>query len=157
MVTGLSGFRASCLTVAGLYVVIAGRLLLAGPAQAMATYGLEQAMLANPHYADAIFWVFLHMAVLGSLIGVVGWFATELRLQRAFAGLMLVATLVYTWLDVRSADWSLGSGLYRGPGSLAPVVVDLLTLLLWLRLVLLRPSAPSGTPLSTSRTGGGAR
>jgi hypothetical protein len=79
------------------------------------------------------------MTVIGLMIGVVGWFAEGVRLQRAFACLMLLAQLVYTTLDVRTADWGLGSGLYKGAGSLGPVAVDLLAIVLWARLSLIRP------------------
>ena len=60
-------------------------------------------------------------------------------MQRAFARLMLAAIIVYTMLDVRTADWALGNALYKGPGSLGPVVVDVLALVLWLRLNIVRP------------------
>jgi len=121
--------------------VIAGSLLLRGPVLAMADYAVPADTLASPHYADAMFWVFLHMLVIGLMIGVIGWFAEGARLQRAFARLMLAAILVYTFLDVRAADWALGSALYEGSGSLAPVVVDALALALWLRLNLVRARA----------------
>jgi hypothetical protein len=134
----LPGFRPTCLALGGLYVFIAGSLLLRGPAAAMADYAVPEATRASPHYADAIFWVFLHMTVIGLTIAVIGWFADGERLQRAFARLMLVALCVYTFLDVRAADWALGTGLYEGSGSLGPVVVDALSLLLWLRLNLVR-------------------
>lgn len=140
----LPGFKPSCLAIGGLYVALAGSMLLRGPMVAMAEYAVPAETLASPHYADAMFWVFLHMTVLGSLIVVVGWFAEGVRLQRAFARLMLLALVVYTTLDVRTADWALGSALYKGPGSLGPVVVDVISILTWLRLNLVKP-VPSST------------
>jgi len=134
----LPGFRASCLTLAIVYVLLAGSILLRGPMVAMAGYGVPPSTLASPHYADAMFWVFLHMTVIGLAIGVVGWFAEEARLQRAFARFMLAAICVYTFLDVRTADWPLGNALYKGTGSLGPVIVDVLAIVLWLRLNLVR-------------------
>ena len=108
---------------------------------AMADYAVPAATLASPHYADAMRWVFLHMTVIGLVIGVVGWFAEGVRMQRAFAWLMLAAIVVYTTLDVRTADWPLGSALYKGRGSLGPVLVDVLAVVLWLRLVIVKPRA----------------
>jgi hypothetical protein len=142
----LPGFRASCLTLAGLYVFLAGSILLRGPMVAMADYAVPANTLASPHYADAMFWVFLHMLVIGLMIGVVGWYAEGARMQRAFSRLMLAALLVYMTLDVRTADWALGNALYKGAGSFGPVVVDALALVLWLRLNLVtpRPTAPAG-------------
>jgi hypothetical protein len=142
--TTLPGFRASCLTLAVLYVLLAGSILLRGPMVAMADYAVPAETLASPHYADAMRWVFLHMTVLGSVIGVVGWFAEGLRLQRAFSRLMLAAQLVYATLDVRTADWPLGNALYKGGGSLGPVVVDLLAIVLWARLSFVRPRPIAG-------------
>ena len=74
-------------------------------------------------------------------IGVVGWFAEGVRMQRAFARLMLAAILVYTALDVHTADWTMGNALYKGPGSLGPVIVDVLALVLWARLNIVRAKA----------------
>jgi hypothetical protein len=90
-------------------------------------------------------WVFLHMTTIGLVIGVVGVFADTVRMQRAFARLMLPAQLVYGFLDVRAADWALGTALYKGPGSLGPVVVGAICVVLWLRLNIVapRPSTPS--------------
>ena len=143
-IKALPGFRGSCLTLATLYVLLAGSILVRGPMKAMAEYGVPAATLASPHYADAMFWVFLHMTMIGLAIGVVGWFAEGVRMQRAFARLMLAGIVVYTYLDVRSADWALGSGLYQGRGSLGPVLVDVLALLLWVRLNVVAPRATDG-------------
>jgi hypothetical protein len=135
----LPGFRASCLTVSAIYVLLASSILVRGPMVAMADYAVPEQTLASPHYADAMFWVFLHMTVIGLIIGVVGWFAEGVRMQRAFARILLAAQCVYFFLDVRSADWSLGNALYKGPGSLGPVVVGAFALVLWARLNLVRP------------------
>jgi len=101
---------------------------------AMAEYGVPAGTLASPHGADAMRWVLLHMTTIGLLAGVVGWGTDGARLQRAYAELMLGLLLVYTTLDVRAADWALVNALHKGPGSLGPVVVDVLTLLAWARL-----------------------
>jgi hypothetical protein len=45
--------------------------------------------LVSPHPADAVRRVFLHMTVIGLVIGVVGWFAEGVRIERAFAVLTL--------------------------------------------------------------------
>ena len=144
MTATLPGFRASCLTLSAIFVLLAGSILLRGPMVAMADYAVPPETLASPHYADAMFWVFLHMTVIGLVIGVVGWFADSARMQRAFAVLMLAAQLVYATLDVRTADWPLGNALYKGTGSLGPVVVEAIALVVWARLNLVKPRpAPS--------------
>lgn len=142
----LPGFRATCLTLSALYVFLAGSMLARGPGVAMAAYQVPAATLASPHYVDAMGWVFLHMTVLGAMLGVVGWYADDVKLQRPFARLWLVAICVYTALDVRTADWALGNALYRGPGSLGPVAVDALAVLLWLRLNVVKPVSRPAQP-----------
>lgn len=132
--TYLPGFKASCLSLCAIFVLLAGSILARGPMVAMADYQVPAETLASPHYADAMTWVFLHMLVLGLLIGTVGWFAEGVRLQRAFSRMMLPVQLVYATLDVRTADWPLGNALYKGTGSLGPVVVEALALVLWARL-----------------------
>lgn len=141
---GLPGFRASCLSIGGLFVLLAGSILVRGPMVAMADYAVPAQTLASPHYADAMFWVFLHMAIIGLIVATVGWFAEGVRMQRAFARLMLAAQLVYFTLDVRSADWALGNALYKGPGSLGPVVVGAIALAAWVRLNVVRASGSAG-------------
>lgn len=136
----LPGFRVSCLTVGGVYVFLAGGILARGVGVAMADYAVPASTLASPHYVDAMTWVFLHMTVIGLIIATVGWFAEGVRFQRAFARFLLGAQLMYLTLDVRAADWPLGTGLYKGTGSLGPVLVGGLALVLWLRLCLVKPT-----------------
>lgn len=138
----LPGFKASCMTLAGIYVVIAGSLLARGIPASMAQYQVPAELLSSPHYVDAMSWVFQHMLVIGLMIGTVGFYADSARLQRPFSRLMLLATLVYTALDVHTADWPLGNALYKGGQSLAPVVVDVLAVVLWARLSLVRAAPP---------------
>jgi hypothetical protein len=145
----LSGFRPTCLTLATVFVGLAVSLIVRGPMLAMADYGVPESTLASPHYADAMFWVFLHMTMIGLVIGVVGWFSEGVRLQRAFSRLMFAAQSMYTFLDMRAADWPLGNALYKGPGSLGPVLVGVIAWVLWLRLCLVREREPK-PPASVS-------
>lgn len=140
----LPGFRASCFTISGMFVFLAVSFLAGGVAEGMARYEVPAATVASPHYIDAMTWVFLHMTTIGVLVGFMGYFADTVRIQRAFARLMLVEQLIYGFLDVRAADWALGTALYKGPQSLGPVVVGAICVVLWLRLNLVapRPAAP---------------
>jgi hypothetical protein len=137
--------------IGGVFIPLAASLLLRGPMVAMADYAVPATTLASPHYADAMFWVFLHMGMIGGIIAVVGWFAEGVRMQRAFARFMLFAQLVYTFLDVRAADWPLGTGLYQGQESLGPVIVGVFALALWLRLNLVK-AVPSPSAKATATT-----
>ena len=142
--TNLPGFRATCMAVSAMYVLLAGSILARGPMTAMADYAVPTSTLASPHYEDAMTWVFLHMTFIGVLVGFVGWFVEGVRAQRAFARMMLGAASFYLFLDSRAADWALGTGLYQGPQSLGPVVVGVVTLLLWLRLNVVRAAPRLG-------------
>lgn len=130
----LPGFRTSCLGVCVLYVLLGGSVLARGGAASMAEFGVPATTLASPHYGDAIAWVYLHMMVLGLVIGVVGWFGQGVALQRWFSRLMLAAHVVYVFLDVRGSDTALGTGLYQGPTSIVPAVIGGCVLLLFAHL-----------------------
>jgi hypothetical protein len=140
----LPGFRASCFTISGMFVFLAVSFLAGGVAEGMARYEVPAETLASPHFIDAMTWVFLHMTTIGVLVGFMGYFADTVRIQRAFARLMLVEQLIYGFLDVRAADWALGTALYKGPQSLGPVMVGAICVVLWLRLNLVAPRALSG-------------
>ena len=132
----LPGFRATCLIISALEVPLAASILLRGVRPSMAPFGVPDALLDAPHYQDAILWVYTHMLVLGLIIGVVGLYADGERLKRAFARLMFAAHAYYAWLDLHASDSALGTGLYRGPGSLVPVVIGLVITALFAHLSL---------------------
>lgn len=136
----LPGFRKTCLGVAGLHAALASGILLRGAEASLAEFEIPAAVLHAPHYHDAIFWVYLHMLVIAAIVALMGLRAEDPRLQRDFSRLMLVASLVYAWFDLRASDSPLGEALYRGPGSLVPVLVCLLTAALFARLALARPA-----------------
>jgi hypothetical protein len=145
----LPGFRASCLTVGVLYVVLAAGLLLRGVEPSMGEFAVPPVVLASPHYHDAIVWVYTHQIVLGLVIGAIGLTVTDPGSRRGVARLLFAVHILYTWLDVRSSDSALGNGLYKGPGSLIPVFVCLFVLMLFAHLSVCRPeralAAPAGS------------
>jgi hypothetical protein len=130
----LPGFKASCVTIAVLYVLLGGSIVLRGTRASMAAYGVPEATLASPHYDDAIFWVYTHMIVIGLLTGVVGVFGEGERLKKWAARLLFAAHVFYTYLDFRSSDSILGNGLYRGPASLVPPIICLVVTLVFAHL-----------------------
>ena len=134
----LPGFRATCFAVGITFVFIAGAELAQGVPQSLAGFGVPEAMLHSPHYVDAMIWVFTHMLVLGLIIGVVGHFAEGARTQRAFARIMAAVIPIFTVLDIRTSDSALGSGLYAGPRSLVPPMIDAVVLLLFVHVSLCR-------------------
>lgn len=143
----LPGFRASCLTVCVLYALLAGGLLLRGVEASMAEFAVPPAVLASPHYHDAIVWVYTHQIVLGLLVGALGLTVTDPAAQRSVARLLCAVHIYYTYLDARSSDSALGNGLYQGPGSLIPVFMCLFGVLLFAHLGVCRPRrAPTAPP-----------
>jgi len=139
----LPGFRATCLGVCGLYVLIGGSILARGARASMEPFGVPESTLASPHYGDAIFWVYLHMVVIGLVVGVVGLTAEGDRLKRWFSRLLFSAHVIYTALDVRSSDSVLGNGLYRGPGSIFPAIICLVVTISFAHLAFCRAARES--------------
>ena len=126
----LPGFRRVCLVISVAYVLLGASVLVRGGAASMAEFGVPAATIASPHYADAIWWVYVHMIILGLVIGVVGRFAESPRLRLWFARVLLAAHAYYLYLDTRTSDSALGNGLYQGPASVVPAVIVLGMLLL---------------------------
>lgn len=96
----------------------------------MAEFAVPAAVLASPHYQDAIFWVYSHMIVLGLVIGAIGVSVEDGRWQRRIARLLSAAYAYDAGLDARASDSVVGDGLYQGSGSLVPVFVSLAVTLL---------------------------
>lgn len=119
----IPGFRPGCVLIGGIYLLIGASIVARGAAESMAPYGVPQATLDAPHYADAILWVYVHMMVLGALMVFMGWRVREVGLQRGFVRLMLGAHLVYLYLDLRTSDSLVGNGLYQGAASLGPAII----------------------------------
>ncbi|HEY9842650.1 MAG TPA: hypothetical protein V6D23_19455 [Candidatus Obscuribacterales bacterium] len=130
----LPGFKASCLTVGGLNLFLAGGLLARGIPAAMAPFGVLPQILASPHYLDAMHWTYTHMCVLALIIGALGLWAQDPRLRRNMARLLFFAHLYYTFLDFRASDSILGTGLYKGSASLIPAFISLFVTLVFLHL-----------------------
>jgi hypothetical protein len=134
----LPRFKTSCVVVGILYVMLGASVLVRGGAASLAEFGVPADTLASAHYADAIWWVYTHMIVIGLMTGVVGWFAQGVQLKRWFARLMFLAHVYYVILDVRASDSPLGSGLYEGPVSMVPAVIAALVLLVFAHLSVCR-------------------
>jgi hypothetical protein len=130
----LPGFKATCLGVGALFVLLAGSELAQGVAASMSGFGIPEAVLASPHYQDAMGFVFVHMLTLGVLVATVGMVLEAPRARRVFARVMALMMLVYTVLDVHTSDSALGNHLYLGARTLVPPVIDGVVLLLFAHL-----------------------
>ncbi len=136
----LPRFKAVCMSVGALNVLLAGSLFAKGLGPSMAEFQVPAAVVASPHYIDALTWVYTHMIVLGLVIMVVGWYADSPRFKQAFARCMLGAHTVYAYLDFRSSDSALGNGLYQGPASVIPALVCVFMMLCFAYLSFYRPA-----------------
>jgi heme/copper-type cytochrome/quinol oxidase subunit 2 len=75
------------------------------------------------------------MLVIGVLIAIAG-FVESLTFQRVFSAVMLVIQSTYLYLDVKTSDTPFGNALYKGPNSVAPVVIGLVFTLVFLVLTI---------------------
>jgi hypothetical protein len=116
----LPGFRLFCTVAAVLYVLLGASMKLRGAHEAMRPFGVPKAVLDAPHFDDFFQFLFLHMMVIGLLIGLLGWTVQGARRQRAVARVLCGLQLLYATMDFRTSDSPLGNGLYQGKGSLVP-------------------------------------
>lgn len=130
----LPGFRATCLLVGSLNILLAGSMLIKGVIPGMAEFKVPAPILASPHYEDAMLWVFLHMFMIGVLVMLIGLLAENPVKQVWVARVLVVMHSVYAFLDIRTSDNYFGNALYQGPESVIPVFIDLFYILLFLRL-----------------------
>lgn len=143
----LPGFKATCYTVGTIDVLVSVNIFVRGIMASMAEFGVPAEMLASPHYYDAMKWVYVHSAVLGSVMICLGWCAggIGLKAQQRLSALFATAHALYLWLDIRSSDSAWGTGLYKGEASLIPAIIGFVLTLLWAQLSLnlfLRGSQP---------------
>ena len=68
------------------------------------------------------------------MVGLIGWFAESSQLKQNMARLLFFTHCVYTYLDFRASDSFLGTGLYKGPGSIFIACIGLFVTLLFLHL-----------------------
>jgi hypothetical protein len=99
--------------------------------------GVRQAL---PVFADFFYFFYELMALVGVLIGVLGITTRGRARQRKVAGLLCAVMLALLWRDLTTADWALGSRLYRGPGTLVPPLISLVLALAFAWVAWARPA-----------------
>jgi hypothetical protein len=120
----LRGFRTLCITVGVVYVLLALSMVLRG-VHVMSGFAVPDDLVASPVFDDFFRFFYELMAIMGVLIALLGHVTTEARHQRLVAAVLAAINVAITWRDVSTSDSALGNRLYRGPGTLAPVVIDL--------------------------------
>ncbi|GAA4396779.1 hypothetical protein GCM10023187_05300 [Nibrella viscosa] len=130
----LPGFKATCILVGVLNIIFAGSMFAQGVIKSMAQFKVPSVVLASPHYEDAMFFVFLHMFMIGALVIMIGILAEDPLKKVWVARALVLMHLVYAYFDIRSSDTYFGNALYQGPSSVVPVYIDLFYVVLFLRL-----------------------
>jgi hypothetical protein len=133
------GWRPLCITVAVLYVVLALSMLLRG-AEIMTGFGTPGEVVRSPVFADFFYFFYELMALVGVLIGLLGITTEGRARQQKVAGLLSAVMLALLWRDLTTADWALGSRLYRGAGTLVPPLISLVIALAFAWVALARPA-----------------
>ncbi len=132
----LPDFKKTFLITGYTYLILALGLFYKGLLRSMSEFNVPQEVLNSAHYYDALIWVYVHMAVIGILILIIGYSVFELKNQKVISLLILFITLFYTYLDFRTADWAFGNSLYKGNSSIVPAIIGTIINLLMLQLVL---------------------
>jgi hypothetical protein len=132
----LSSFKKICVFVGSLVTLLAASLFLKGLMPSMAEFLVPPETISSPHYFDAIFWVYLHMIIIGILIILIGFAVTDLKMQKLISLFLFIANLIYTYLDFAHSDSAVGNGLYKGSASLFPAFTALFITVLFLQLTI---------------------
>ena len=122
------------MAVGVLFVLLASSLFLKGLIPSMAEFKIPENILNSAHYYDAIFWVYVHMMVIGVLFILIGISVKELQHQQLISILLLLITAFYTYLDFRTSDSMFGNALYKGEASVIPAYISLIVNLVFLQL-----------------------
>lgn len=129
-------FKLIYITVGITFVLLPVGLFVQGLIPAMAKFQVPQPILESPHYFDAMLWVYVHMMVIGVLIGLIGYSVTDFNKQKWITLLLFCITTIYTYLDFRSSDSILGNGLYKGDASIVPALISVCVNCMFLQLAM---------------------
>jgi hypothetical protein len=135
MKTLLPNFKTTYRIVGGSFAFLSASLFAKGLIESMKQFNVPKETLNSPHYFDAIFWVYVHMFVIGVLIFLMGNAIQEKKQQIRMSLFLFIATCFYTYLDFRSSDSFLGNGLYQGDASVIPAIIGLIVNLLFFQLL----------------------
>jgi hypothetical protein len=125
----IRGFKTICSIIGATYVLLAGSMLARGARGSMEPFKVPEAVLSSAHFADFFHFLFVHMITLGVMVGLLGWFVENGRHQRFAARVLCAINVHYAYLDFRTSDSPLGNGLYQGPASVIPALVDVAVVL----------------------------
>ncbi len=129
-------FRATFVGIGSVEVFFALLSMLQGPTNIMSQFGIAEAVIESPHYADAMFWVVLHMCFIGIISISLGLLVFDARAQLWLPRIFVMFHFVYAYLDIRASDSSLGTGLYQGPASLVTPVISCILFVAMLHLAI---------------------
>lgn len=128
----LLSFRNRTWFVGFLFVVFFTMMKIQGISKSMLEFKVPEDIAFSPYYSDSMHWVFMHMAVLGILIALIGFLADSFDKQKLATRILIPIFIVYLIFDIHTSDNPFGTALYKGPRSVFPVFVDLLCIVLFL-------------------------
>lgn len=131
----LPNFKTTYRIIGGSFAFLSLSLFARGLITSMRQFKVPEETLSSLHYIDAIFWVYVHMFVIGMLVFFMGSAITEEKYQFRMSIFLFVATCFYTFLDFRTSDSFLGNSLYQGDASIIPGLIGVIVNLLFLQLL----------------------
>lgn len=132
----LPGFKSTCFIVGSAFILLSASLFAKGLMPSMSEFKVPDIITQSPHYYDAIFWVYMHMMVLGLLIMALGYGVDQEFKQKWVACILTLVTAIYTFIDFRHSDSALGNSLYQGEASVAPAIISMVVTLLFLQITI---------------------
>jgi hypothetical protein len=113
----------------------------------MRDFAVSEQLVASPVFDDFFRFFYEMMAIVGLLIALLGHVCRTHAHQRLVAGVLCAVNFANTLHDLSTSDSAFGNRLYRGEGTLAPVVIGLVISLAfgWL---FLRPTPRASRPAS---------
>lgn len=132
----LPKFKSTLLIVGISFMLLSASLFSKGLIKSMSEFEVPSEILNSPHYFDAIFWVYVHMFVLGILVLLIGLSVKDYKSQKWISLILFIVNAFYTILDFKSSDSFVGNSLYKGEKSLAPAFIGSFVTLLFLQLTI---------------------
>lgn len=122
--SAVRGFRPTLFVLGTIYILLASSMLVRG-SSAMLEFGVPESVAHHPAFADFFMFWFQLMAGVGVLMALLGQVAKDRTSQTLTAAVLCAMNIGITLRDLSTSDSAWGNRLYKGPGTLIPVYIDL--------------------------------
>jgi hypothetical protein len=92
----LPRFKITLLIVGISFMLLSASLFSKGLIKSMSEFEVPKEILNSPHYFDAIFWVYVHMFVLGILVLLIGLSVKDYKSQKWISLILFIVNAFYT-------------------------------------------------------------